>query len=187
MQMRTDAMKVYQKIKLDFDPFDELALEYDELHRHINPWPLKTVEPHNIGAKMIKFLEDLNLSPVDRSCFFVGSPGTIQTIHTDVKKGWALNFVKNWENTSMKWYKLKDNVPEPPIKLTNAGTKFQSYPLTALDFIDSATFQSALVKIDLPHQVINKSEIYRYCYSVRVQPMIEWEEALELFKPWFVD
>lgn len=181
-------MKVYQKIKLDFDPFDELALEYDELHRHINPWPLKTVEPHNIGPKMIKFLEELNLSPVDRSCFFVGSPNTIQTIHKDIKKGWAINFIKNWENTTMKWFSLKDPTANPPIKLTNAGTQFQSFPLTSLNFVDSASFECALVRIDIPHQVINRSlDKYRYCYSVRVKPMIEWEEALELFKPWVIE
>lgn len=181
-------MKVYQKLKLDFDPFSELDLEYDDLHTHINSWPLRTVEPKHIGPTLINFLESLNLSPVDRSCFFVGRPSTIQTIHTDIKKGWAINFIKNWEDTSMNWFELKNQSRELPIQLTNAGTQYQSYPLTDLNFLDSASFQCALVKIDIPHQVINRSkDKFRYCYSVRVKPMIEWETALEVFKPWAIE
>jgi hypothetical protein len=181
-------MKVYQKIQLDFNPFDELDLEYNELHYHINPWPLKTVEPRNIGTTLIKFLENLNLSPVDRSCFFVGSPNTIQTIHSDVKKGWAINFIKNWEESKMEWFTIREDIPEPPIKQTNAGTAFQAYILPQLKFVDSASFQAALVRIDIPHRVCNRSlDKFRYCYSVRVKPMIPWEDALEIFKPWAID
>jgi hypothetical protein len=180
-------MKVYQKIKLGFDPFDELKLDYEDLHHHENPWPLKTVEPKHIGITLIKFLENLNLSPVDRSCFFVGSPSTIQTIHTDVKKGWAINFVKNWEESTMRWFSLRNPTDNPPIKLTNAGTQYQKFSLASLNFVDQGCFECALVKIDIPHQVINRSiNKYRYCYSVRVKPMIEWEQALKLFEPWSI-
>ncbi len=182
-------MKVYQKIKLPFDPFEDLDLsKYADLDDQSNLWHLKNVTSVELGPKLTKFLSDLNLDPVDRSCFFIGNPMTIQTIHTDGHQcEWALNFVKNWEDSSMRWYTLKDGISLPPMKQTDGNNLYRSYSPSQLKWVASETFENALVRINMPHHCVNLSTKQRYCFSVRVKNAISWEDALEMFKPWFIE
>ena len=77
----------------------------------------------------------------------------------------ALNYIHGATGL-MKWYDPLDG--SALIKATEVGTVYTVYdPKKCVEIDSLAITKLTLVKIFTPHNVINDSDVYRYCVSIR--------------------
>jgi len=176
-------MRVYKPIQIDqFDLTQQQLLSY--ARKHITNWSTGSiiVDPEAIfsaAPDFKKFIEQHNLV-WDIARFFITEPQSSIGIHIDgtelYPKYLALNLpVLNCAGTYMKWW---DNLDQVLIK------DFEQYSpnIKVLDGLYKTTIDTLelltphLVRIDVPHNVINNTDGIRIILSVRFKP-----EPIELW------
>lgn len=138
-----------------------------------------------IRPDLIKKLTLVVGSPINYCAIFVTQPNFILNIHSDNgnvngKNVWAVNFVLNSDNHEMVWYSSS----KPPVKHINEiGSYYYSYDEDSLQTIQRNKINCALVRTDIPHNVINSDNINpRLCISVRSTiSKLSWEDVYKRF------
>lgn len=107
----------------------------------------------------------LNLREVQ---MFSTRPNTTTGIHIDgheITSKSAINYVVNGHGL-MKWYRLTNN--KTTISETSAGTGYMSFSKDICEEIDSLNINKlTLVEVCQPHNIVNLSDNFRYCFSIR--------------------
>jgi hypothetical protein len=89
----------------------------------------------------------------------------------------------------MRWFEITSNEPYKP-SLTTSGTDYMMYRDDQVNLVEEIKVPHntlMLVRTDIPHQVTNYSTSKRYCLSVRGSPILKWEDAVEHFRPYFLE
>jgi hypothetical protein len=119
----------------------------------------------------IEFFETNNLQ-IREVQLFISSPIYSGTVHIDGHNTnndiGCINYVINNDlKWKMQWFTLKENV-EFIKKVSSGNTNFMSFETEQCDIIKSTVFEkSALIKVSVPHKIINLSRKPRYCLSLR--------------------
>jgi hypothetical protein len=128
---------------------------------------------------------ELNLK-ISTVLLFQQLPNTECNIHFDGVDGVkarpaALNFIKSEPDTSMVWYDVLS-----PCKVYNVfpgNMVISHYEEEQVKEIDRAMLQGFnIVRVDVPHKVINNSDKIRWCLSIRFDKLNSFEEIYNIFK-----
>jgi hypothetical protein len=138
-----------------------------------------------IRSDMIEKLSSVVGTPINYCATFVTQPDFTLNIHSDNgaingKNIWAINFVTNSHDHEMIWYSSS----KPPTKHINKiGSFYYAYEAESLEVIQRSKIGSALVRTDIPHNVINIDRINpRICVSVRSTfSKLSWEDVYNRF------
>ena len=121
---------------------------------------------------------------------FIGPPNFSTSIHIDsLTQSYALNYVWGDSESKMRWFEITSNEPYKP-SLTTSGTDYMMYRDDQVNLVEEIKVPHntlMLVRTDIPHQVTNYSTSKRYCLSVRGSPILKWEDAVEHFRPYFLE
>jgi hypothetical protein len=172
-------------------------------------WPRHWVPdvPSFLTPAARKYLNDLGIvkgSESDCARIFQTRPLYGCAIHNDGEmqednklqfySTWSINYVWGDQNKSdMIWYEEidKNRITKSEHKSV-LGCYYQQYTKDNVKEIERVDFRHglALVRIDIPHQVINYDSVnFRYCLSIRTGLLGDapWEKAVEQFAPYLVD
>jgi hypothetical protein len=175
-------------------------LNYNDIfiNKHINlnnkkadSWETVKVNVANtISQNGLKFLLQSGFVPFVNFNLFIGPSNFNTAIHIDnLTESYAINYVWGDSKSKMRWFELTSNEPYQP-SITTSGTNYMIYNDTQVKLIEEIEVPCntlMLVRIDVPHQVINYSTSKRYCLSVRGSPILKWEDAVEHFRPYFLE
>lgn len=124
-----------------------------------------------LSHSTIEFFETSNLQ-IREVQLFISSPIYSGTIHIDGHSAnndiGCINYVINNDlKWKMQWFKLKENV-EFIKKVSMGNTNYMSFEPDQCDKIENTVFEkAALIKVSVPHKIINLSRKPRYCLSLR--------------------
>jgi len=117
---------------------------------------------------------------------FMTPPETTTTIHIDghttsISKS-AINYVLNGVGI-MKWYRLKNENINP--LTTSAGTNYIRLQPSDCEETDSLNLSKlTLVEVCQPHNIINNSKEFRYCFSIRYNIDSDFEKIKKRVQSW---
>lgn len=116
---------------------------------------------------------------------FTTPPQTVTRIHIDgnefISKS-AINYVVNGPGL-MKWYKLKNK--SNWARTTEAGTVYMPFePENCIEVDQLAITKLTLVEVCQPHNIVNDTEDYRYCFSIRYNNGSDFPSIMEKIKAW---
>ncbi len=116
---------------------------------------------------------------------FTTPPRTVTRIHIDgnefISKS-AINYVVNGPGL-MKWYKLKNKINWT--RTTEAGTVYMPFESENCIETDQLSITKlTLVEICQPHNIVNDTDDYRYCFSIRYHNKSDFSSILEKVKAW---
>jgi len=138
----------------------------------------------------LQFLLQTGLRPFSKFNLFIGPPDFDSAIHIDsLSQSYAINYIWGDSESKMRWFDIISNEPHNP-GVTTAGTNYMKYNDTQVKLIEEINVPKntlILVRTDVPHQVINCSNSKRYCLSLRGSPVLKWENAVEHFRPYFLE
>jgi len=144
--------------------------------------------------QFLDWVTDLGLFIKHLEIFYTNPYGNI-FIHVDdidPIDSCKINYVYDCGNTTMNWYRIKNNA-SLKVKNNNIGSTYLScdnetdYILAYKHVIKKGT----LVNVAIPHGVQNNSKYPRYCISVTFQcknnpKRIGFNEMLQLVNPWII-
>lgn len=169
-------------IKKDFDP---LTCDFAK------PWEYILIDQELIlSPETLNFFEKIGIHKL-RCQFFRGSPNNESNIHIDgflqeetvmSKRKWAINYVWGSDNSTMYWYRSVVNILNG--KIGDTGNTHPIYLPHQVEEIEKYKFSKkpVLVHTTIPHKVVNNSDQYRWCVSLREEnPSMNWDEAAEFF------
>lgn len=170
---------------------DDFKLE-DFSHREFKITVAKRYEIRDVlTQEAISFFNGKNLGR-PMITVYCSKPGDSTSIHIDgvyVKNqifgspSFAINWVVNGECSTISWY--VPNIEKSVTVFPKNKRPFSLYNnADDLKLIDTTTItQTALVRIDIPHQVKNFGESVRWAISLRfLYNKLEWTEAVHHFK-----
>jgi hypothetical protein len=146
--------------------------------------PIRRFSPEEILSRdaILRFnLIGLNVREIQ---MFTTPPNKVTGIHIDshdgeISKG-AINFVIG-EGT-MVWYKLKNQ--ETTRLETSAGTSYMLYDIKNCSAVDKLSLSKlTLVRTNIPHNILNISDRFRYCFSIRFTHN-NFEDIFERLQLW---
>jgi len=146
--------------------------------------PIRRLDPAEVLSPeaILKFnLLGLNIREVQ---MFTTPPNKITGIHIDshdgnISKG-AINYVVG-EGT-MVWYQLKNT--ETTKLETPAGTSYMLYDIKNCTAIEKLCLKNlTLVRTNVPHNILNISDNFRYCFSIRFTQN-NFEDIFERLQSW---
>jgi hypothetical protein len=118
---------------------------------------------------------------------FRGNKNQFMDIHCDRGPSWGINLVWGASHSDMVWYEpFNDTATDNA--MCSVGSEYQKYdPEQCCELERTSSHGPMLVRIDIPHNVINyDKDNYRWCLSIRdLNNKWTWDEAVEHFKPWF--
>jgi hypothetical protein len=130
--------------------------------------PIRRFAPEIVLTQdAIKLFSDigLNLREVQ---MFTTRPYTTTGIHIDgheITSKSAINYVVDGHGL-MKWYRLTNN--KILLSETQAGTSYMSFSKDDCEETDSLNINKlTLVEVCQPHNIVNLSDNFRYCFSIR--------------------
>lgn len=117
---------------------------------------------------------------------FTTPPYKITGIHIDghstAESKSAINYVLNGVGI-MKWYRLKNTNITP--LTTPAGTNYIQLLPGDCEETDSLNLSKlTLVEICQPHNIINNSKEFRYCFSIRYNTISDFESIKQRVQAW---
>lgn len=116
---------------------------------------------------------------------FTTPPHKITGIHIDgnefVSKS-AINYVVNGPGI-MKWYSLKHQ--KDSSLTTDAGTVYMPFtPSECVETDSLAITKLTLVEVCQPHNIVNDTNDFRYCFSIRYNNDSKFEVVKEMLAHW---
>lgn len=124
-----------------------------------------------LDPSTIEFFKINNLQ-IREVQLFIASPTYSGTIHIDGHNinsdlGCVNYVINNDLKWKMQWFKLNENI-ELKKQVSAANTDYMSFNISECVLIESKMFaKAALVKVSVPHNIINISRNSRYCLSLR--------------------
>lgn len=173
----------YAEINWDFNPLDE-NFEYPECDTvgRIHKLPRSC-----LSKECLAHLSQVRLYPFSIQ-LFVEPPNGYNPIHIDGSvRDHKLPSI-NWDLTTdrqglMKWYKLKDGVEFPKVKINNSGTSYLQFNEAQCDVIHEHYVKGpCLIHTGIPHSLRNTSSSPRYCLSVRFFTTITFDYVFSSLK-----
>jgi hypothetical protein len=130
------------------------------------------------------FYNKLNLK-ISKVLLFQQLPNTECNIHLDGVTGYkarsgALNFIESEPNTFMSWYDIIQ-----PGKIYNVYvenlviTHFEEHQVSEIEKTFLQGFN--IVRVDIPHKIVNNSNNVRWCLSIRFDQTPSFEELCSVF------
>jgi hypothetical protein len=163
-----------------------LSTQIDLNQNQLDSW--KTIKVNlndSICDRGLKYIKDTRLMPMSLVNLFIGPPHVETEIHIDNSiQSYAINYVWGESNSVMRWYQANDNTIGKTEK-TTAGTNFTKYDSDQVSLIEEVEIPKnklTLVRIDIPHQVINYSNHPRYCLSIRFYARLNWHNIVRHVK-----
>jgi hypothetical protein len=160
-----------------------LSTQIDLNQNQLDSW--KTIKVNlndSICDRGLKYIKDTRLMPMSLVNLFIGPPHSETAIHIDNSiQSYAINYVWGESNSIMRWYQTNDNAIGKPGK-TTAGTNYTKYDSDQVFLIEEIEIPKnklTLVRIDIPHQVINYSAHPRYCLSIRFHTKLKWNDVVK--------
>jgi hypothetical protein len=153
--------------------------------------------PDLINQEFHLWLKDLNLKVCPIGCrFFIRYPRMEGTIHVDAYDYDAskLLFIYDSKGTTMNWYELLPG-KSPTSHVNYLGEVIRSFDVSSCKKITTTAFDNHCLlngriihRVDLGHNNFK----HRKCYSItllnyQTGKRINWDEAIEIFKPYFVN
>jgi hypothetical protein len=143
----------------------------------------------SLSINGLRFVLQTKMIPRDNN-LFISQPSMSSSIHIDsLYQSYAINYVWGEGESKMRWFDIISDEPHKPA-ITTAGTAYMAYNDTQVKLIEEISVPKntvILVRIDVPHQVINCSNSKRYCLSLRGSPVLKWENAVKHFSPYFLE
>lgn len=170
----------HQRFVLDLD-FPELPLDHMPMPPVKAPFLQEDLQPHwyaeligsaELRPAFVDFLRSINLEPVDNHMIFVTPPNSSSPLHIDSNGEehnlCYINYAYGCDDHSMAWFEVDPNSTESS-EDTYAGilTRFDASRNPKKLHEHHIKFPS-LVRIGVPHQVVNHSPVPRYCLSIAV-------------------
>ena len=180
------------------DYTDTFVNKYFKLsNEKLDKWKvMKASGANSISQDGLKFLLKTGLNPTN-PYLFIGPPCSSTDIHMDnLIQSYAINYIWGESKSKMSWYDIKANTSIVPKVLTATSgvtTKNINYlpcrdnQVKLIEEVHVTNNILMLVRTDIPHRVTNYSNATRYCLSVRGSPTLKWEDAVEHFKPYFME
>jgi hypothetical protein len=145
----------YNPIRSDF----KIPKDFEPIRRY-QPNVVLTDKAINKLTKLGFVLREIQM--------FSTLPRTVTKIHIDgnsfASKS-AINYVVNGIG-SMNWYRLLNS--NTKYSVTEAGTGYMPFNVNDCEKIDSVNLNKlTLVEVCVPHNIVNDSDEYRYCFSIR--------------------
>lgn len=150
---------------------------------------IKVKSFESLSINGLKFILQTKMIPRNNN-LFISQPNMTSSIHIDgLSQSYAINYIWGEGESKMRWFELNSDEPHKPA-VTTAGTDYMIYndnqvKLTEEIIVPKNTL--ILVRTDVPHQVVNCSNSKRYCLSLRGNPILKWEDAVEHFRPYFLE
>jgi hypothetical protein len=161
----------YNPIRSDF----VIPAEFVPIRR-FTPESVLTTDAIGIFSKLGLELREVQM--------FTTKPNTTTGIHIDgheISNKSAINYVVDGLGL-MKWYKLKNN--ETSLSETAAGTSYMSFHKNVCEEIDSLNIKKlTLVEVCKPHNIVNLSNNFRYCFSIRYHNN-DFKQTKEKLEQW---
>lgn len=139
-----------------------------------------------IPNTLLNFLtNELNLK-ISKVLLFQQLPHTECNIHSDGVGGiksrtTALNFIRSEPDTSMIWYNILN--PSKVYNVFPGNMVVSHYEEDQVTEVDRAALQGFnIVRVDIPHKVVNNSNEIRWCLSIRFDKLNSFEEVCNVFK-----
>lgn len=130
----------------------------------------------------IKYLNSIGFFPRSTVNFFVGSPNHTSDIHIDNKMtSYAINYIWGDSSSTMRWFNTNE---VGIVKYTTANTPYEVFNDSQVELIEELEIPHntlILVRIDIPHNVTNHSNEPRYCMSLRGNPSLNWDDAVNYY------
>jgi len=179
-------MTPFQNINIPVEPFltqplFEIADSNKNQHWLISVDIFKT--------EFLSYLKTRNIAVGNSNVLFYTPPNGHLGIHIDgtrLHNRSMLNYAWGSSNHSMSWYELKMGVNLESKSFTN-GDEYISIPENSVTKIcDHTVGYPTLVKVGIPHSVVNYSDTGRWCLSIDLKvdgsPGIDFDQAIELLK-----
>lgn len=143
-----------------------------------------------VAPELTAFFKQNDMHPA-YGAILIRTPHVVAPVHIDndleiLKPELAINLpIANCDNTLMNWF----NFPVAELEhINDRGNRYRSLPLNfdwnTLELLDSVELTDPhLLRIDVPHNVVNNKDLYRMILSIRFdpQPLHLWPEAMEIF------
>jgi hypothetical protein len=150
---------------------------------------IKVNSLESLSINGLKFILQMKMIPRYNK-LFISPPNMTSSIHIDsLSQSYAINYVWGEGESKMRWFEVMTDEPNKPA-VTTAGDDYMIYNDTQVKLIEEIEVPHntlMLVRTDIPHQVSNYSDTKRYCLSVRGSPVMKWEDAVEHFRPYFLE
>jgi hypothetical protein len=152
------------------------------------PWYLTGVRVRDcITAEALNFVKDtLKITPTHRASLFRGEENSETSIHKDSDACFALNYVWGDTESKMTWYRP---IGPGTQSLTTTNTVFTSYKREEVEYVEELNVPNnrlILVRVDVPHHVVNFTNKKRYCLSLRSNIIIPYETIVEQLTPYLI-
>lgn len=176
----------FQNIDIPVEPF-LVTPAFEIAHPSKNQHWLISADIFN--AEFMSYLNTRNIAVGNSNVLFYTPPNGHLGIHIDgtrLHNRSMLNYVWGSSNHSMSWYELNSGVDLASKSFTN-GDEYISIPETSVTKIcDHTVGYPTLVKVGIPHSVVNYSDTARWCLSIDLQvdggPGIDFDQAIQLLK-----
>ena len=159
-----------------------LSTQIDLNQNQLDSW--KTIKVNlneSVCNQGLEYIKNTGLIPMSLVNLFIGPPNYETTIHIDnLIQSYAINYVWGESNSVMRWYQTNNNTIGKT-KKTTAGTNYTKYDRDQVFLIEEIEIPKnklILIRIDVPHQVINYSDHYRYCLSIRFHTKLKWNDVV---------
>jgi hypothetical protein len=179
-------MTPFQNINIPVEPFltqpSVEITDYDKNHHWL-------ISADIFNTEFLSYLKTRNIVVGNSNVLFYTPPNGHLGIHVDgdrLHNRSMLNYVWGSSNHSMSWYELNSGVQLTSRLFTN-GDKYISIPENNVTKIcDHTVGYPTLVKVGIPHSVVNYSDTGRWCLSIDLQidsgPGIDFDQAIKLLK-----
>lgn len=146
--------------------------------RELSPFEILNTDSLNFFFKNKLYPQKLLLFSTD--------PGESLGIHIDgnydQKRIWALNFVYNSSDSKMSWYSIINHENQKILSTTESTPYIYFDEKNVIKIDELNNFKCALVRVDIPHRVVNFGTCTRYCLSFRFSQIYSWKEIIDVLK-----
>ena len=142
-----------------------------------------------ITEEGLDYIRKLNVNPFNvKANIYVGHPNESSHIHSDTppssKISYAINYVWGDSDLTSKmfWYKQLNNGTDSTTFINTKYLVYQQNDVELIEEIEVPNNTLFLVRINVPHMVTNYSNNKRFCFSIRGEPYLAWNNVQTYFK-----
>lgn len=180
----------YYRLNLPFENPLRPGFIFPQIENIQPPWPVILFPfMHSFSKELHDWFRSIKCIP-GQPHLFCGFPNEQSKIHKDgvlQPESAAINWVYSLEpsKSQMIWY---DALEEGTVEvLKNKYREHIFWTDSQVKEIERYSIQSpTLVRIDVPHQVINNSNTHRWCISIRFRPVKSWDTIVEMLQDYII-